>query len=45
MILRLGAFNDDDIIIDNPGLSGHTAITMDESSCQLGRSGYISGIR
>jgi hypothetical protein len=29
-ILRLGAFDDDnDIVIDNPGLSGHSAITMD----------------
>jgi hypothetical protein len=32
MILRLGAFNNDDITIDSPGLSGHTAITMDESA-------------
>lgn len=32
LILRLGAFDDDNIIVDNPGLSGHTAITMDKSS-------------
>lgn len=31
MIVRLGAFDDDDITEDDPGLSGHTAITMDES--------------
>jgi len=35
MILRLGAFDDDDVTTTpepgNPGLSGHTAITMDES--------------
>lgn len=32
LIVRLGAFDDDDIIEDAPGLSGHTAITMDASS-------------
>jgi hypothetical protein len=36
MILRLGAFDDDDVNTlpepGNPGLSGHTAITMDESA-------------
>ncbi len=32
MILRLGGFDDDDISIGNPGLSGHTPITMDKSS-------------
>jgi hypothetical protein len=31
LILRLGAFDDDDITVDSPGLSGHTAITMDSS--------------
>jgi len=31
LILRLGAFDDDDIVVDSPGLPGHTAITMDES--------------
>lgn len=40
LILRLGAFDDDDITIDDPGLSGHTAITMDESSS--GGSGTVS---
>jgi len=32
MILRIGGFDDDDITVDNPGLSGHATITMDESS-------------
>ena len=32
LILRLGAFDDDDITVDSPGLSAHTAITMDESA-------------
>ena len=32
MILRLGGFDDDDISVGNPGLAGHTPITMDESS-------------
>jgi len=32
MILRIGGFDDDDINLDDPGLSGHTPITMDESS-------------
>jgi len=32
MIVRLGAFDGDDITENDPGLSGHTAITMDESS-------------
>ena len=36
MILRIGGFNDDDISVDSPGLSGHTAITMDASD-----SGFI----
>jgi len=31
LILRLGAFDDSDITLDDPGLSGHTAITMDSS--------------
>ena len=31
MILRLAGFDDDDITVDSPGLSGHTAITMDKS--------------
>jgi len=32
LILRLGAFDDGDITIDDPGLSGHSAITMDQSA-------------
>ncbi|MHC4676753.1 MAG: LamG domain-containing protein, partial [Planctomycetota bacterium] len=45
MIVRIGGFDDDDITIDNPGLSGHTAITMDESgsgsdTCS-GGAGYV----
>ncbi|MHC4739891.1 MAG: LamG-like jellyroll fold domain-containing protein, partial [Planctomycetota bacterium] len=32
LILRLGAFDDKDITMDVPGLSGHTAITMDTSN-------------
>jgi len=32
LILRIGGFDDDDVSIDSPGLSGNTAITMDESS-------------
>ena len=31
MILRIGGFDDDDITVGNPGLAGHTAITMDKS--------------
>jgi hypothetical protein len=31
MILRIGGFKDGDITVDAPGLSGHTAITMDYS--------------
>jgi type II secretory pathway pseudopilin PulG len=31
-ILRLGAFDDDDIIVDTPGLAGHSPITMDKSA-------------
>jgi type II secretory pathway pseudopilin PulG len=32
LILRLGAFDNDNITVDNPGLSGHAPITMDKSS-------------
>lgn len=32
IVLRLGAFDEGDIINDAPGLAGHTAITMDASS-------------
>lgn len=45
MILRIGGFDDDDINIDDPGLSGHTPITMDESSLGWGTcsggAGYV----
>ena len=40
LILSLGAFDDDDITVDAPGLSGHTVITMDESGSG---SGMVSG--
>ncbi len=42
LILRLGAFNDDNITVDDPGLSGHTAITMDQSGSNMsdGLVGY-----
>lgn len=32
MILRLGGFDDDDITVDDTGISGHTTMTMDRSS-------------
>jgi prepilin-type N-terminal cleavage/methylation domain-containing protein len=32
MILRLGGFDDDDVSIDDPGMTGHTTITMDGSN-------------
>ena len=45
MVLRLGGFDDDDITEDDPGLSGHTAITMDRSSSGSetvsGAAGYV----
>jgi type II secretory pathway pseudopilin PulG len=41
IILRLGAFDDDNIIIDNPTLlSGHTTITADESATATGAVVY-----
>jgi type II secretory pathway pseudopilin PulG len=43
LILRLGAFNNDDVVIDSPGLSGHTAITMDESSASSGGAVVYQG--
>ncbi len=43
LILRLGAFDDDDITIDDPGLSSHTAITMDESASSGGGAVSILG--
>jgi hypothetical protein len=46
MILRLGGFDDDDINVDDPGLSGHTGITMDRSGSGSGTcsggAGYVS---
>ena len=45
MILRLAGFDDDDINIGDPGLPGHTAITMDESGSGSGTAsggaGYV----
>jgi len=35
LILRLGAFDGSDITVDAPGLSGHTAITMDQIGVEL----------
>jgi len=32
LILRLGAFDGDEVTLDTPGLTGHTAITMDTSA-------------
>ena len=43
MILRLGGFDDDDIILGDPGLAGHTAITMDESGSGNGTSSAGAG--
>jgi hypothetical protein len=45
MVLRVGGFDDNDINLDDPGLSGHTPITMDESGsggnmCS-GGAGYV----
>jgi type II secretory pathway pseudopilin PulG len=43
LILRLGAFDDDDITIGDPGLHSpidHTAITMDESASASGQVTY-----
>ena len=45
MVLRLGAFDDDDISAGIPGLSGHTLINMSDSgngpSTVSGGSGYV----
>jgi len=40
LILRIGAFDDDDITMDDPGLSGHTHITMDASASSAGQVTY-----
>ncbi|MGD2109673.1 MAG: hypothetical protein PVI86_09805, partial [Phycisphaerae bacterium] len=46
LILRLGGFDDDDVTIDSTGLSGHTGITMDESTSGFGTcsggAGYLT---
>lgn len=36
LIVRIGAFDDDDVTIDSTGLAGHTTITMDESNSGTG---------
>ncbi len=45
LILRLGGFDDDDINVGDPGLPGHTAITMNESDngngSASGGAGYL----
>ncbi|MHC5060349.1 MAG: LamG-like jellyroll fold domain-containing protein [Planctomycetota bacterium] len=41
LILRMGAFDEDDITEDAPGLSGHTAITMDKSSEDMSNAGLV----
>ncbi|NNC64601.1 MAG: hypothetical protein HKN84_07430, partial [Gammaproteobacteria bacterium] len=44
LVLRLGGFDDDDINVGDPGLVGHTPITMGESgkgaSSVSGGAGY-----
>jgi type II secretory pathway pseudopilin PulG len=40
LIVRLGGFDDKDITVDSPGLSGHTAITMDTTGTA---DGAVSG--
>jgi hypothetical protein len=40
LILRLGAFDDDDITEDDPGLPGHTAITMDKTTASPFEDGF-----
>jgi len=46
LVLRLGGFDDDDITVGTPGLSGHTAINMDKSGAgnfsTSGGSGYTT---
>ncbi|MGI9206052.1 MAG: LamG-like jellyroll fold domain-containing protein, partial [Woeseiaceae bacterium] len=45
LVLRVGGFDDDDIVIGNPGLAGHTPITMGESGTgnrsASGGAGYM----
>jgi type II secretory pathway pseudopilin PulG len=40
LILRLGAFNGDDIVEDAPGLPGHVVITMDKSTNVIFQDGF-----
>jgi hypothetical protein len=40
LILRLGAFDDDSITVDAPGLTNHSPITMDKSSSSAGTVTY-----
>jgi type II secretory pathway pseudopilin PulG len=45
MIVRIGAFDNGGITIDSPGLTGHTAVTMDRSDAAAGNvsggAGYV----
>jgi hypothetical protein len=46
MILRLGAFDDDNITENEPGLSGHSVITMDKSAgsgVEIFQDGFETG--
>ena len=45
LIVRIGGFDDDDITVDDPGLSGHTPITMDESGPQPGECSGGAGYK
>jgi type II secretory pathway pseudopilin PulG len=42
MILRLGTFDGSNIVEDTPGLSGHTAVTMDSAASILFEDGFES---
>ncbi len=45
LVLRIGGFDDDDIVVNDPGLPDHTPITMDKSNLLLdtvsGGAGYV----
>jgi len=43
MILRIGGFDDDDVTAGDPGLPGHTVITMDQSSNGSGTASAGAG--
>ena len=45
MILRIGGFDDDDVNVDNTGLSGYTTITMDESNSGNGTCSAGAGYK